>query len=93
MLAGLPPLDATEGATVSEKAVEYPPEMLHAVMHALADGGTAEDERGAALAVLDALGLEQVGFVWQTNNALAWGGTEGVGHATEFPVYRLRASA
>lgn len=34
---------------------EYPTDLLHAVMHALADGGCAEDERGAALAALDAV--------------------------------------
>lgn len=34
---------------------EYDPELLHAVMHALANGGCAEDERGAALAALDAV--------------------------------------
>lgn len=45
---------------------QYPPDLLHAVMHALADGGCAEDERGAAFAALDAVAD------WATDGRPLW---------------------
>jgi hypothetical protein len=33
--------------------------------------------------------LQRVGYCWQANVGVQWGGVDGIQHATEFPVYRL----
>jgi len=39
---------------------------------------------------IEAGGLERVGFVWDTSQGRPqWSGVDGIGHATERPVYRL----
>lgn len=64
-------------------------EVLRRALECVYSGATEAE----AEALADALGLEQVGFIWESTQGVQWGGPEGTGHHSEQPVYRLRGDS